>query len=291
MLVSKVEQEGRPPMPDTPRWTDAEIEELRRARQLLEGQSLAMRLGELLGKPVEHGLALLPRDVQQRVQRATRAALERALRAAVSTLGQGAAPRRSSDRLHKLGAAASGAVGGLFGLGGLVVELPLTTVLMLRSIADVARSEGHDLRAPETQLACLEVFALGGSRTDDDAVESGYYAVRAALAQALAEAARHVAERGLAAEGAPALVRALAGIAARFGIVVEQKLAAGALPVVGAALGSAVNTLFLDHFQKRARGHFVVKRLETRFGAEEVRRVYLALADTPPASEPQPARA
>ena len=33
---------------------------------------------------------------------------------------------------------------------------------MLRSIGDVARSEGEDLADPETALACLQVFRFGG---------------------------------------------------------------------------------------------------------------------------------
>jgi hypothetical protein len=33
---------------------------------------------------------------------------------------------------------------------------------MLRSIADIARSEGEDLADPETALVCAELFALGG---------------------------------------------------------------------------------------------------------------------------------
>jgi hypothetical protein len=212
------------------------------------------------------------------VQGVTRTALERALRVALGTLGE--EPRRSRERLHKAAAAASGAFGGVFGLGGLAVELPVSTVVMLRSIADIARSEGHDLARPETRMACLEVFALGGSggARGDASAETGYYAVRTALSQALGEAARHVAEHGVTRKGAPVLVRAVAAVAARFGIVVEEKVALAAIPVLGAVTGSVVNTLFIDHFQKRARGHFVVRRLEARHGYAAVRRAYEGLA-------------
>ena len=40
---------------------------------------------------------------------------------------------------------ASGAAGGAFGLATLPLELPVSTVIMLRSIADIAISEGEDL--------------------------------------------------------------------------------------------------------------------------------------------------
>ena len=84
--------------------------------------------------------------------------------------------------LHKALVTASGAAGGAFGLAALPVELPVSTIIVLRSIADIARSEGEDLSHPEASLACLQVFALGGRSGSDDASESGYFALRALLA-------------------------------------------------------------------------------------------------------------
>jgi len=261
------------PLPP-PALSPAELSELRRARELLESGGLVVRLAEAIGQPLEAGLARLPARAQNAIHGATQGALEQALRVALGTLDD--RPRRASLRLHKAVAAATGAVGGFFGLGGLAVELPVTTVVMLRSVADVARSEGHDLVDPGSRLACLEVFALGGGGAEAGA-ETGYYAVRAGLSRALGEAARHLAQRGMSAEGAPALVRLLAAVATRFGVVVEEKVALASVPIVGAVSGSLVNTLFIDHFQKRARGHFVVRRLETVYGYDEVRRAYESL--------------
>lgn len=260
----------------TPALGAPELTELRRARQLLERGSLAVRLAEIVGRPIEKGLALLPGDARQRVQALAHSALTKALQTALATLTP-QARKPAAERLHGAATAATGALGGLFGLGGLAVELPVTTVLMFRSIADIARSEGHDLASPETRLACLEVFALGGSSSRDDAGETAYYTVRAGLAKALADAAQHLAERGLTREGAPALVRAVAAIAARFGIVVEEKVALSAVPVLGAVSGSLINAAFTRHFQARARGHFIVRRLEARHGPQVVRQAYEAL--------------
>jgi hypothetical protein len=265
-------------------FSPGEWSDLARARSLLEGGSLVVRVAEAIGRPLEAGLRRLPAPAREAVQSATRGALEQALQVALGTLGR-PGPRPASERLHKAVAAATGAVGGFFGLGGLAVELPVTTVVMLRSIADVARSEGQDPASPETGLACLEVFALGGGGPEA-AAETGYYAVRAGLSQALREAARHVAERGFTIEGAPAVVRLVATVAARFGVVVEEKVALASVPVIGAVSASLVNTLFIDHFQKRARGHFIVRRLEARHGFEEVRAAYESLG---PASGARPA--
>jgi hypothetical protein len=202
--------------------------------------------------------------------------LQRALEAALATLED--TPRMlSMDALHKGVVATTGAIGGAFGLAALGIELPISTVVMLRSIADIARSEGESVRAIDTKLACFEVFALGGRAHGDDASDAGYYAVRAGLTRAIAEAARHMAERGLTLEGAPALVRLIAAISSRFGVVVSEKIAAQAVPVVGAAGGALVNTLFIDHFQNMARGHFIVRRLERTYGRDEVERAYASL--------------
>jgi hypothetical protein len=166
------------------------------------------------------------------------------------------------------------AVGGAFGLPALAIELPATTVIMFRSIADIARSEGEDVQRIETRLACLEVFALGGSSGKDNVSESGYYAVKALLAKQVSEAAKYIVEKGIAEEGAPVLVRLIATITSRFGVTVSQKAAASAVPVIGAVGGALINTIFIDHFQNMARGHFIMRSLESKYGADYVKRSY-----------------
>ncbi len=250
-----------------------DLSDLRYAKQLLEHPGLAARITAILGTPVEKGFRLLPERWSESVQEATRTALERALNFAVRTLHD-KAHKRSSDFIHKMMVAASGGVGGAVGLSGLALELPISTMIILRSIADIARSEGEPVKEIEAKLACLEVFALGGSSPRDNAAETGYFAVRIALARAVSEAAQFVAQRGLAEEGAPALVRLIGSIAARFGTVVSEKVAAQAVPVIGAAGGALINTLFIHHFQDVARGHFIVRRLERVYGADAVRSRY-----------------
>jgi len=246
---------------------------LARAKALLENPGAAATVTNLIGMPIERAMALLPERWADAVNAATRTSLATALKAALLTLDD-APVSRSREFLHKLAVAATGAGGGAFGLAGLPVELPLSTTIMLRSIADIARSEGEPLAAPEGKLACLEVFALGGRRPNDDATESAYFAVRGVLAKAVSEAAQFITEKGLVEEGAPAVIRLVAQIASRFGAVVSEKVAAEAVPVVGAAGGAAINLLFINHFQDMARGHFIVRRLERAYGADLVRAEY-----------------
>lgn len=256
--------------------TESDLAELKRANQLLENPGLAAKITSALGTPIEKGFELLPGKWTEAVHKASEAALMKALAVAVKSLGDN--PELSSrERIHKVAAAASGAVGGAFGLLALAIELPISTTIMLRSIADIAKSEGEDPRTIDTSLACLSVFALGGKSKNDDATESGYFAVRAALATAVTEASKFLAEKGLGKAGAPALVRLVSALGARFGVVVSEKAAAQAVPILGAAGGALVNTIFIGHFQDMARGHFIVRRLEKIYGAEVVKRAYEAL--------------
>jgi hypothetical protein len=245
---------------------------LQKAVQSLEHPSLAARLTNLVGKPVELiGLAL-PASASRAIATATSRGLALALRVALRTMPD--QPVAGSQLLHKALVTASGAAGGAFGLATLPVELPVSTIIMLRSIADIARSEGEDPSDPESALSCVQVFALGGRAGSDDASESGYFAVRGMLAKTVTEAARFVAERGVIKEGGPVLLRFITQVASRFGVVVTQKVAAQALPVIGALGGAAVNYAFMEHFQDVARGHFTVRRLERTYGKELVRREY-----------------
>lgn len=254
-------------------WRDSDLTDLQQAVALLENPGLIARISDLVGAPIEALFRSLPAGAGTTIAAATQKSLSAAVDAAVWTMG----PRARSKawaKAHTAAAGMAGGVGGAFGLVALPVELPITTTIIMRSIADIARSEGENLLAPESRLACLQVFAMGGSSGDDDGAESGYFAVRTALAQAVSEAAKYVARRTVIEDGAPAIVRLLAQIAARFNTVVGEKIMAQGVPIVGAVGGATINVLFIEHFQDMARGHFIVRRLERSYGEDEVRKQY-----------------
>jgi hypothetical protein len=251
----------------------AEIEDLRTAKLLLDNPGLAAKISNLVGTPIERGFAMLPKSWNQMVNDATRKSLEAALDVAIWTMdhSQSGTP---SNWWHKLAVGTTGAAGGAFGLPALTIELPVSTTIMLRSIADIARSEGEDLKRPDARLQCLQVLGLGGTSKSDDGADTGYFAARAAMAKAVSDAATYLARKGVAQHGAPAIVRLITQIASRFSIVVSQKAAAQAVPVVGAFGGAVINTIFIDHFQDMGKGHFIVRRLERIHGPGEIERVY-----------------
>ncbi len=255
-----------------PSMSPEDLAALRAARGLLENPGLIVRLSNYVGSPLEGMVRKLPASVQAQIGSLAGVALQRAMATAANTLGSEA--RRPSPLLHKVLGSVSGGVGGAFGLGALAVEIPLSTTLIMRSILDTARAQGEDIKDPATRLAALEVFALGGPGESDNAAESGYYAIRAALASAVGESARHLASKGLGQEGAPALLRLLAMVAARYKIQLSQKAAGMLVPGIGAAAGATINLLFMSHFQDMSEGHFTVRRLERIYGRERVQEAY-----------------
>ncbi len=256
--------------------SSSEIAELSAAARVLEKPGLAAKIGDVFGAPIEKGFALLPQKWELVVNEAARKSIEKALDVALWTMDHDR-PEPPSNRWHKLAVGTAGAAGGAFGLASLSIELPVSTTIMLRSIADIARSQGEDLRSPEARLQCVQVLALGGRSQNDDAAETGYFAARAAMASAVSEAAQHLAQKGFTGKGAPAIVRLISQIASRFSIVVSEKMAAQAVPLVGAFSGAMINTIFIDHFQNMGKGHFTIRRLERFHGPEEVRRAYASL--------------
>jgi len=255
---------------------EADARRLKLAHGLLQHPSLTAKIANLLGRPIEYGLDLLPGKASGIVATATRKAIHASLKVALMTLrtaGQDEEP--PSNVWHKIGAAATGGVGGFFGLAAVTLELPVTTTIIMRSIADIARSEGADLDDREIQLECVQVLALGGKSDKDDAADVGYFATREAMAKAAADAALFLAKGGkVAGTSAPALLRLINLVAQRFGITVTEKIAVQAVPVIGAAAGAVINTAFMDHYQDMARGHFIMLGLERKYGREVVRAEY-----------------
>jgi len=54
-------------------------------------------------------------------------------------------------------------------------------------------------------------------------------------------------------------------------------VAAQAIPAIGAIGGALINTIFMDHFQDMAIGHFIVRKLERIYGREAIKNLYETL--------------
>jgi hypothetical protein len=262
-----------------------DLVDLKQAVNLLEQTTITERMTQLAGNPIDYLMDKLPNGLEKYIHSMVETALHKAADAAFWSLDN-APNRQASTKTNKLFAALSGAVGGAFGFAALAIELPMSTTIMLRSVADIARSEGFDLDKIETKQACLEVFALGGVSKDDDAIDTAYYATRSFTAEAMQVLSKELAERAAKHASTNAvtnftpsqtgkwLAALIEKIAARFGVVITEKAAAQAVPIFGAIAGATLNTMFTDYYQDMARGHFIIKRLESKYSYELVKEEY-----------------
>lgn len=257
--------------------SDKELAELRWAYQHLEHPSLAARLTSRLASPIEEGLALLPKSWRRRLDKTAELSIGQSLKLAIASLDNTGAAS-VNNWLHKFVAMGTGAAGGFLGPLTLLAELPLTTTLMLRSISEIARSEGEDMSDKEARLACVQVFALGGRTREDEDADLGYYGLRFALGIYFE---RDILEYAANAQGPhiPAAIQMVRAISARFGVVISDKAAAQMVPIAGALSGALLNLIFMNHYQDVAKGHFIVRRLERQHGADFIRDEYQRLAD------------
>jgi hypothetical protein len=217
---------------------DPEAELDRLVRRYLGAQGVLMQVVTFAGGQVEGAVARLPQRAQVQIDRAVRTALHRAYDAARATHRA----RPVGDGLHRTAAAALGMAGGLGGLPTALAELPVTTTAILRSIQEIARTHGEDLTDEAVRLECLRVLGSGGPLAEDDGTDFAFLGARMTLT-------------------GPALNRLIAQIAPRFAAVLGQKLAAQAVPVLGAAAGAATNLAFARYYQDMAHVHFGLRRL------------------------------
>lgn len=267
---------------------ERELLDLEKAVKLLEQATITEKMTQMVGEPIDYLMSKLPKGAEAQIYSLVEKALHKAADAALWSLNN-EPNREASTKTNKFFAAVSGAVGGTFGFSALAIELPLSTTIMLRSVADIARSEGFDLDKVETKQACLEVFALGGPSENDDAVDTAYYATRSFTAEAmqilskeLSEIATKKASVNAAMNLTPTqtgkwLATLIEKVATRFGIVITEKTAAQVVPVIGAFAGATLNIMFTDYYQDMARGHFIIKRLEKKYGSEFIKSEYMKI--------------
>lgn len=272
---------------------EKDLRDLENAVKLLEQGTITEVMTQVVGKPVEYLMDRFPQAAEKKINSIVEKALHKAADVALWSL-HNELSQDASTKTNKLFAAVSGAVGGAFGFTALAFELPVSMTIMLRSVADIARSEGFDLDKVETKQACLEVFALGGRSEDDDSVEIAYYSTRFFTAEAMQVMSKELTEiaakevaKQTAKQTSEHLFSQLAStqtgkgfatliekIAARFGVALTEKAVAQTVPIIGAVAGATLNTMFTDYYQDMARGHFIVKRLEKKYGFELVKAEY-----------------
>jgi hypothetical protein len=263
------------------------------AANFLEKPSALVKATDRLGKPLDKLQDYLPQPVQQLVKQALNHALKSALQAALKTLPAAKVNPHSWDEAlnatrrmawtHTAAVTTTGAIGGALGTAAMLVELPLTTSLILRSISSMAQQWGHDLRHSEIQMQCLYVFTLGSPKSSaDDEMDAAYISARLAYHGLIRELASFIATHSVkdvifALEKGtfPALVK----FASLFVPALERTVLRGVLtksiPVMSAIGSAALNAAFCKYFTQAARYHFGLMHLENVHGTEQVHKHYV----------------
>ena len=194
----------------------------------------------LIGTQAENLIEMLTAQVRSGLERATAAALEQSFNAAAATRRGRIAD--APDWLTRAIAIGTGAAGGFGGLPSALAELPVTVTVLLRAIQDVAAEHGFDPAAENVQFDCVHVFTAAGPLADDDSADLGFLTVRMALT-------------------GRAMNAVIARVAPRLALVMGQKLAAQAVPVLGAVAGAATNYAYTSYYQDMAHVHFGLRSL------------------------------
>ena len=246
---------------------------LQSAKQKMEDIGWAMEGLNRMGSFIDGRIRLLPVKQQKWLQQISFNVLQKVVTANLFSMKSDKAKSTPLNNTYKAMVTSSGIIGGAFGATAFALDLGLTTKLMMRSIMDIARNEGEDLTTLDTQLACLQVFALGGKTKHEGGLDTGYFATRLAMNAAVKGSTSKLVEGLLVGASAPVL-RVLAMVASRFSIQVSEKFVAQAVPVVGAVGGGAINLAFIRHFQNMAQAHFSIRRLERQYGPDFIEEAY-----------------
>ncbi|MFZ1468868.1 MAG: EcsC family protein [Paracoccaceae bacterium] len=201
-----------------------------------------MALVTRLGGRFERQLALIPPSLKARIGQVT----EKALATAWGVAGARALPK-GGKHLSMAAAVVSGAAGGVGGLATSVAELPVSVTVILHAIRQQAIAAGYDPDTPRIRAECLQVFAAGSPLAADDGIDTAFVSARLTLT-------------------GPALQKLISVVAPKLAAVMTQKLAAQAVPVLGAITGAALNAAFLRYYSEIAAIRFALLRLADQHG-------------------------
>ncbi len=264
--------------------SNSDKESLRQAKARMEHIGWVMQRLNSVGNVLESGIDKLSSRQREWLREIIRKALLRVVQSNLISMKHRKPSPIPQNNRYKVLVTTSGMLGGALGAAGFVADLAVATKLMMRSIMDIARAHGEDIGNFDTQLACLQVFALGGKSVHDDSLDTGYYANRLALSSTVKSASAFVLKngsdqlvQGLIKNSANPLLRVIGVVASRFGIQVSEKFVAQAIPVIGAAGGGAINFAFMSHFQSMANAHFTIRQLERKYGEPLIREAYDSL--------------
>lgn len=150
-------------------------------------------------------------------------------------------------------AGVEGGTTGVFGLGGLVVDIPALITMSLRVIHKIGVCYGFEVRTEEDRNFVYGVLSAASANTIQE--KTVVVLLLRQLNVLVAKTAWKQIAKVAATQktGIAALVITIKHLAKQLGINITKRKAAQAIPVVGAAVGAAVNVAYLDDVAWAAR--------------------------------------
>ena len=267
-----------------------EVQFIISAKSFLENESFIMKITNVIGKPVDYIQKKLPEKIGNKIDKIVKKSLNKSLEIAIKTTNSKSSndfiidlkKTKSSKIIHNALTGASGAIGGTFGIVGVIIELPITTSLIMRNIVSIGNQFGFKSSDPQFPFHCLSIFTLGSQRNpNDDQLDSSYYALRASLEVSIRKGAEFLAANSakivldnVKKGTAPEILNFIAKVAGYFEITVTEKMLAESLPIVGAVSGLVINVAFTNYFGNAARYHFGLLNLEKKYGKDVIEKIY-----------------
>lgn len=205
------------------------------AQEYLRASGLGMDLMMAIGGGADVMLKHVPEKYRNALENAVYKALENSVYAA-------SASRRLTGRVprfvERLIPGVTGAIGGLGGFPGAILEVPVAVTIIFRSMLEEAEKLGFETNE-DTIKEALRVFALGGPLKEDDGADVAMVVTKASVTGQTINS--------LVKKAVPHLAGALG-----------PKVMAQSVPVLGAISGATINTIFTRYYSKMAAVHFLM---------------------------------
>jgi hypothetical protein len=154
----------------------------------------------------------------------------------------------------------------------ILTDVTSSMTLLSRHTCRIATAYGYSSKKPENLPHLMAAMAPQAESSDE-----GYLALKTAVVTSIRESgqfmtrsASMVLDRKVLEKEAPQMIRLIAYVADRLGVVLTQKELGVLVPIAGAVLNSSINVAFQQVGHQTAKDYFRRVLLEDRYGEELV---------------------
>lgn len=153
-------------------------------------------------------------------------------------------------------ATVEGGAAGYFGIAGMAIDIPTLITLSLRTIHKIGLCYGYECKTEADKKYVLAIMSAAGANTVQEKAVS--VATLQAMNVTIAQMTwKKMAEKAMANRyGMEAAIMSIKSLTKQLGINLTKRKASQAIPVVGSAVGAAMNLAFINDVAWAARHSF-----------------------------------